>query len=57
MTSLLPPNEDAEIAALMAWLDCWAALMDRRYPPEDRAPPEPELTPKPSRSDKVLVTA
>ena len=53
MTSLLPPYEDAEVAALMAWLDCWRELIDRRYPPEDPPPkpaPRRRLPPTPSWS-------
>jgi hypothetical protein len=55
MTSLLPPYEDAEVAALMAWLDCWRELIDRRYPPED---PPPKPAPRsPSSADTELELA
>jgi hypothetical protein len=32
------PEDDVEVAALVAWLDCFRDLLDRRYPPSPSAP-------------------
>jgi hypothetical protein len=47
------PEDDLEVAALVAWLDCFRDLLDRRYPPS-AAPPAPE--PKPWASYLATLT-